>query len=492
MLLVSALLALLTGTGGCPRPPAPPDVILISLDTLRADRLNVYGYQRRLLSPHIDGLARDGILFENHITASPWTIPAHLSLLTSLSPHSHGVTQPIRRLMAWFGHGGERQRLAESRETLAEVLTRGGYVTAAFTGGATLDPGFGFDQGFSRYETSMAKVRMDRFALMTAWIEAHREQPFFLFWHTFETHAPYHDGRFLDEVLAPTKAATLRRELAEIGRLERHLGSEGLGERALREHEAFTREVCSTLFDGGVRSADEWVGRLLQTLRHARLYERTLIVLTSDHGEQLGEAPSEAGGKARDGRFYNAHGHTLYEEQLRVPLIIKLPRRAGPVQRVSAVTRAIDVMPTILDIAGLAPVSPELMQGLTLRPLWEGSSPKPRQAFAESLVGDGESKALRDDRHKYIVSMWPRQVSRRGRSYVASPKRLAAVEFYDLAIDPGERRNLLRNPTPKTTRLAERFDAELRRRAAAAPGRAEFAHLDEETRRRLRALGYLK
>jgi arylsulfatase A-like enzyme len=490
-LLVLAAPVLLAG-GACTRPSPPPNVVLISLDTLRADRLNAYGYRDRVTSPHIGALARDGILFESHITASPWTTPAHLSLLTSLSPHSHGVTESVAWLMRGLARGGEYERLADSQETLAEALARGGYATAAFTGGATLDPSIGFGQGFDLYDTSMAKVGEERFAAMTGWIAAQRDRPFFLFWHTFETHAPYHDGRFLKEVLPAGKAEALARRLAELGRPEGPFLAEDVGEKTLREAGAFTREVCSALYDGGVRSADRWVGRLLETLRSSGLYDRTLVVLTSDHGEQLGEAPDEAGGTARDGHFYDAHGHTLYEELVHVPLVVKLPGRPGPARRVSAVTRAIDVMPTILDVVGLAPAAPGRLQGLSLRPFWEGPPPAPREAFTEALSTDREGKSLRDDHYKYIVSIWPRQVSRHGRSYVPAPKRLAGVELYDLVADPGERRNLLRDPTPEMRRLAARFDAELRRRAAEAPGHAEATHLGEEALQRLRALGYLQ
>jgi arylsulfatase A-like enzyme len=489
---VVASLVLLAAGGACARPSPPPNVVLISLDTLRADRLNAYGYRERVVSPHIDALAHEGILFESHITASPWTTPAHLSLLTSLSPHSHGVTESVAWLLRGLHGGGEYQRLADAQETLAEVLARGGYATAAFTGGATLDPTIGFGQGFELYDTSMAKVTAERLGVMTKWITAHRDGPLFLFWHTFEVHAPYHDGTFLGEVLAPGRAAVLGRELAELGRPEGPFLTDDLGEGALRGADAYTRAVCSALYDGGVRSADRWVGRLLQALRATRLYDRTLVVLTSDHGEQLGEAPDETGGKARDGRFYAAHGHTLYEELIHVPLIMKLPGAPGPARRVSVVTRAIDVMPTILDVVGLAPAAPGREQGLSLRPLWEGRPSSPREAFTEALSTDREDKSLRDARYKYVVTMWPRQVSRHGRSWVAPAERLARTELYDLAADPGERRNLLRDPTPEVRRLAERFDAELRGRAAEAPGHAETTHLGEKTLQRLRALGYLK
>ena len=492
LLVLGATLVLLAGSGACRRPAPRPNVVLISLDTLRADRLNIYGYRDRVVSPNIDGLARNGILFESHVTASPWTTPAHLSLLTSLSPHSHGVTESVAWLMRGLHGGGEYQRMADSEETLTEVLARGGYATAAFTGGATLDPTIGFGQGFDRYDTSMAKLSAERLTIVTDWITAHRDRPFFVFWHTFEPHAPYHDGTFLEEVLPPGKAAALGRQLAELSRPEGPFPAEDVGEEMLRDAGAYTRAVCSALYDGGVLSSDRWVGHLLQALRSEGLYDRTLVVLTSDHGEQLGEEPDDTGGTGRDGRFYSAHGHTLYEELLHVPLIVKLPGAPGPARRVSAVTRAIDVMPTILDVVGLSPAAPGRQQGLSLRPLWEERPSPPRHAFTEALSTDRESKSLRDARYKYVVSMWPRQLGRHGRSWVAPAERLARTELYDLVDDPGERHNLLRDSTPEIRRLARRFDAELRRRAAEAPGHAERIRLGEEALQQLRALGYLE
>jgi len=139
---------------GCSSEPSvgsgitPPNVILISLDTLRADRLNSYGYERHVTSPNIDALVRDGVVHERHISASPWTTPSHLSLLTSLNPASHGVVESFGDVMAGIEGRAQFARLEDSRVTLAEVLSAAGYRTGAFTGGVTVSPAIGFDQGF--------------------------------------------------------------------------------------------------------------------------------------------------------------------------------------------------------------------------------------------------------------------------------------------------------------------------------------------------------
>jgi arylsulfatase A-like enzyme len=483
----------LAGAVGCgshePRPTGPANVVLISIDTLRADRLNSYGYRAREVSPQIDRLAAEGILFETHITASPWTTPAHLSLLTALSPSAHGVIAPISQTWGKLKRGEPAERLADEHETLAEVLSAHGYATAAFTGGRTVDPRLGFDQGFDRYETSQAKLGDTTLVPVTGWIEAHRNTPFFLFWHTFEVHAPYLETGFVREVLSEEEAARLETALAElrVGGPEARLQEKRARQRLINLG-IFTLEVCSTLYDGGVRSADRAVGTLMTALKRAGVYDRTLVVVTSDHGEQLGETAGPDGPVSRDGGFYNSHGHTLYEEIIRVPLVLKLPGGRPMGRRIAGVTRCIDVMPTVLDVLGIP--GPSAMQGASLRPLWndvEGGSEE-RRAFTEAVNEPFESKSLRSARHKYILSFDWERVREHGRAAV--PERADIVELYDLETDPGEQRNLMADPAPEAVTLGRRFDAELRRLAAVRRGQSAGVLLDAETLEKIEGLGY--
>ena len=361
--------------------PPPPNVVLISVDTLRADRLNAYGYGARPTSPHMDALAADGLLFEVHVAASPWTTPSHLSLLTGLTPTRHGVVGSYGALMQGLAGDGRTERLAEATSTLAEILAAHGWATGAFTGGVTLDPRIGFDQGFEDYDTSMVKLDRGKVERVLEWIDD-RRGPFFLFWHTFEAHAPYLDGRFLPEVLPEDRARKVAERLAEIAG-KPGWKPVGKGIRTLQRHRAFRQDVVEALYDGGVAAFDFWLGEIVDGLRQRGLYDRTLIVLTSDHGEQLGEAgrPTTAWGKT----FYNVHGHTVYEEMIRVPLIVKLPGQEHRGQRITGTTASIDVMSTILDVLGLA--VPAEAQGQTLRPLWEGGEWTGREALSEALSG---------------------------------------------------------------------------------------------------------
>jgi arylsulfatase A-like enzyme len=477
----AAILAL--AAVACPeREGTPPNVILISADTLRADHLNVYGYDERPTSPRIDALAAEANLFEVHVAAAPWTTPSHLSLLTGLTPTRHGVTGGDRALRDALHGDGVLHRLPASIETLAEALAAQGWSTGAFTGGTTLDPRIGFGQGFGVYDTSMVKLNREKVDRVLRWIDS-QEEPFFLFWHTFEVHAPYVAPTFLEDVLPGPRARALGSRLQALPEKGGWIQVRA-AKRVMRSHHAYTPEVARALYDGGIRSFDRWLGELLDFLDERGLDERTLLVLTSDHGEQLGEAgrPAPFG----DG-FYNVHGHTLHEELVHVPLIIRLPgQKAG--RRIPDVTSAIDVMPTILDLLGL-PIPP-VVQGRSLRPLWEAPGEwKPRAALSESLSEGEEMKGLRGDRYKLVLSIPASSVQARGRSFVPPD---AAASLFDLMRDPGERHDLLgaESEGPAAQR-AQQMDRELRGRLEAA-GAPETGVVAPETLEGLRALGYVE
>lgn len=488
----AALLALVSGTlgAGCARTP-PPNVVFISLDTLRRDRLNCYGYQARRVSPAIDALAADSVVFENAVAAAPWTTPSHMSLLTSLAPSSHGLMTPFGQLLKDLRQGTV-ERLPDARVTLAEVLARRGFVTAAFTGGLTLDPAIGFAQGFSRYDVSMFKVSDAGMAAMKGWVAAQEDRRFFLFWHTFETHAPYLDTAFVGDVLTGEPLRQAEAALQQVGRRFSRgaIPPEALAQlQRLQEHHG---ELSSALYDGGVRSADRRVGELLAFLREAGLYDRTLIVLTSDHGEELGDR----GGSG----IFGVHGHSLYEEMVGVPLIVKLPEQAGRGLRVAPPAPAVDVMPTILDALGVPRAAAPEMEGRSLRPLWEGRETAGRLAFTEALAFESEEKSVRSDRYKYVVEVPAAEVERNGRRFL--PEKPAA-RLYDLQGDPGEKTNLLsasarpvatapptRDRPPRA--LVEALDLRLRQYVARNFGRTETARLPAETVEKLKALGYVR
>ncbi|MBN2370457.1 MAG: sulfatase [Vicinamibacteria bacterium] len=478
LLVVTLLVA--CHSHGCPRrQAAPPSILLISIDTLRADRLNCYGYQRRRVSPNLDALSRESVLFEQHITASPWTTPSHLSLFTSLRPTAHGVTQPFGEFAKNVNGRGRVPSLAESVPTLPELMHANGWTTAAFTGGVTLDPRIGFGRGFELYDVSMYKLRPKNMDRMIEWITNHRHRSMFLFWHSFEVHAPYLSGAFLEDVMERDSAHRLTRALRRLARDCEHSSIYKL-HRLLKRRDVLTADVTDALYDGGILSMDRWIGQVLAYLRDLGLYDDMMIIVTSDHGEQLGE---------RDGLFFNIHGHSLYEEMIRVPLIVKLPGQAFGGRRVTAVTRSIDVMPTILDLACVS-TSGLSLQGASLRSFWDsGNEPADRWVLSEATTTRYEMKSLRSRRHKYIVKIAPKDVQERGRSHI--PQIPESVSLFDLESDPEEADNLLPALDADASQLAQTFDGELRSRVVERTAHADTHAADDEILDSLRALGYI-
>ena len=482
---LALVLVLLMAAGGERHAAKRPNVVLISADTLRFDRLNAYGYRARPTSRNVDRLAADGILFEAAITAAPWTMPAHMSLFTSLSPSAHGMVTPLSALQAQQQRN-EVQRLPAERLTLAEVLAAHGYRTAAFTGGGTMDPRIGFDQGFSIYRTTMFKMSDRSMGEMLAWLREHRSEPFFLFWHTFETHFPYLDPSFLSEV-AP--AEVVREAGPVLQRIGTQLADEGFSDptvaeavRAFNQLGLLNRDACEALYSGAVRSVDRWLGVLLDALRAEGVYDDTLVVFTSDHGEEFGEH--------HPGIFYNGHGHSMFEELVHIPLVVKLPASARAGTRVSAPVRLIDVYPTVLDVLGV-PRGAATIEGESLRALWEHPEESAaRTALVEATAFGYELKALRTARRKYVVGIADATVAAQGRQYVPEDPKLRWL--FDLAKDPKETANLLAPPTAAAVaEEAALLQRTLRALVPPALGVTERTRLDDGTVERLRALGYV-
>ena len=461
------------------------NVLLISVDTLRADRLNSYGYDQHTVSPNIDRLAQDGILFENQIASSPWTTPSHMSMLTSLSPSAHGIVRPFGTAAKDL-RPGMYNRLPEARVTLAETLQARGYATAAFTGGITIDPTIGFDQGFSVYETSMYKLNEQNVSTLFDWLGAHATVPFFLFWHTFEVHAPYLHAKHLPEPFWEIRSEydeLAKSASGEASLYAAHVSKNKKLRAFLVERGAFKRDVTEALYLGGIDSMDVWLGRLVAELRKRDLYDRTMIILTSDHGDEFADHDPA--------RFYDHHGHSAYEELVRVPLIIKLPDQRYAGTRVSTVTRAIDIMPTVLDLLGVEPAQNE-MQGESLRPLWVDPSTVPeRVALTEASFSKDEVKSIRTSKFKYIIQIPATLAEKHGRSHI--PDELYRRLLFNLDEDPDEKENLLQ-PARRASASdeAKRLDKLLRSMVTMQLGDVDQVQLDPDTIKRLKSLGYIQ
>ena len=354
------------------REARPPNIIMISLDTLRADRLSAYGHHRQT-SPNLDRWAsRDAVLFENAVVQAPWTLPSHASMFTGLEALRHDVNH--------------YQEAPVSLELLAETLRKAGYATAAITGGGYLRPRFGFAQGFDlfRYWPRILAERelADGMEHLFKWLDQHHSRQFFLFFHTYEVHFPHRRRQpYFDQFYGePFPAGTESPIRGKIGmRARTQEPSEPLwqhdyfvvksesGEEIEHLNEA-EKVLARTMYDSAIAYVDTQLGLLFERLEMLGLKGRTLIILTSDHGEALGEK--------------DRAGHNYHEDyNVMVPLVIELPgglatRRpalkghAG--KRVEQQVRSIDIVPTILDVVDLPPPRP--LDGVSLLPLIAGDS----------------------------------------------------------------------------------------------------------------------
>lgn len=389
----------------------PVSVVVITLDTTRTDRLSPYGFTNVSL-PHLERLAREGIVFDRATSVAPLTLPAHTSLFTGLLPPNHGVRD------------NADPPLAEAHTTLAETLRARGFRTGAFVGSVVLDPDRGLRQGFEEYRgveagpgrTSERLQRRGDRAVSDAiqWLDAIAGSPFLLWVHLYDPHRPYDPP------------------------------------------EPFASIYAHNPYVGEIAFADAQIGRLLEVLERRALLDRTIVVVAGDHGESLGE------------RGERDHGVFIYENVLRVPLMIRAPSLAP--FRVGEVVRLTDVMPTVLN---LADVPVPQVDGLSLVDLMRGRRHGlGLEAYSESLyperIGWSPLRALRDGRFKVIDAPRP--------------------ELYDLDHDPFEQENIYDEHRALAEAMAGR---------AAATGRGPRPRQDEQSRvtpdlrARLAALGYV-
>ena len=408
----------------------PVNVVIITIDTTRADHLGCYGHPRSK-TPHIDALAAEGVLFENAYTPVPITLPSHSTIMTGKVPFTHGI-----RDNALFV-------LTEEQTTLAEILQKRGYSCGAAIGSFPLLSRFGISQGFEFYDEQLGKefedlygnrvIRKQRLffderkaALVNEsafpWLEKNSSDPFFLWLHYFDPHHPHE---------APPP---------------------------------YSYQFASDPYLGEIAYSDECVGQVVSKLKELGVYEDTLIIVTSDHGEGNGQHNEPT------------HSFLAYNSTLHIPLVIKMPGGAAG-RRIAPRVGTVDLVPTILNRIGID--ADEDLQGKSLLPFLDPSNEEfsdapPATLYAETLSprlshGLGEIRALYDGDFKYLHG--PRK------------------ELFDIESDPGELKNLIQKKPGIASRMRGKLEKYLKENAIDTDGK--MIAIDEETERRLMALGYL-
>ena len=455
-LLVLAALGLSVGCSG-PRWAGPPTVILIVVDTLRADHLSQYGYERST-SPALAQFSAQSTLFSAAYSTSSWTQPSVASLFTGLLPARHGVVRQSTILPAEL-------------DTLAGLLAEGGWQTVGFSGNLFIGAKTGFDRGFEHFEGHEGKVlaypdageMLDR---LSSWLEARRNRgkPTFLYFQPMNCHGPY-------RVPAERRSDLLARDPTGVFDYNDELMTAILKDGDIDARQRVTPEYLTSLtdqYDTAVRYSMEVVGALLKRLRQEGLYQDSLIIVTSDHGEELFD----------HGGF--GHGYSLFEEVVRVPLWIKVPRqREGA--KVELPVSLVDLLPTILEVVGVERLASDLnLDGRSLAPLLTGATQAPGFR-ARPIVMDTRWKsravasAIRRGSYKLIEV----ESDYQGRSNV----RL----LFDLASDPVERVDLSAREPDKVAALSSALDRVLELRPR-GPEAQSATDLDVDV---LRALGYM-
>jgi arylsulfatase A-like enzyme len=538
---LGALFALSLGLAllaGCPAPPSgPPNLLIISVDTLRADRIGAYGYEHSA-TPTTDQLAAEGVVFADASTPLPRTTQAFASLFTSRSPRVHGVLEV-----------GER--MANAELTLAEILREAGYHTLGVTGNGIVDRDQGFDQGFERF-VGVTELRK-RFADPGGGRHRHgkaeavtlaaidllgevKDGPYFLWVHYKDPHWVYAPPR---DYVSPAN----REGLAFYKHATRWKPVGATIFFNLNGEAARWRPKLSPLYDDEIHYVDAMMGRLLAAVRTRSDARHTLIVFTSDHGESLGEHG-----------YYYEHGDFVYQATIRVPLILTMPGRIPGGRTIATPVTLLDVYPTVLSLLGVALPEPTTVEGLDLSGLLTGSvdapAPEKRLLFAQSgssllpqnpirLLGGRRSgaetfrylrrgpwvlvhtgtgsrlyrappdRALQDDvaaDHPRVVAELERALERvpiladRWWSVREGRWKLIRIpepdgpryELYDLVTDSLEAKDLSRHHPEILARLSSELDRHL---AEMPTVRAPEPRSSEEQRRieaRLRSLGYIE
>lgn len=413
--------------------PAKPNLILISVDTLRADRLGSYGYARQT-SPAMDRIASEGVVFEQALSVSSWTLPTHVTMFTGLYPTTHGVTRSRGR------------KIAETTPTLGQVMARHGYRNFGFTDGGFVSKLYGFGRGFEVYE-QLRGVRDRREFFFPGAVDRAIEklrsvsEPYFLFLHTYDVHCPYS----LDAPYDTMFVSDNRREIDPSRCGESFYN--------LRKMSAEEGRYLSDMYDGSIRFVDDQLGRFFDYLRTRDDYSDTIIIITSDHGEEFLE----------HGQI--GHQKSLHRELLMIPLIIKAPGFESG--RVPAQVSNVDLFPTIVDLLKLN--HPFQMDGVSLAGLMRGESSGLRPFQFSELDRGAKIRSHFDPRGHLLWYSKQKEKRYYDSGDLLQSRDLGSTEDAELAFEE-----------------LQQFLGQLKKSSGGKLGRTDAEHLEQ-----LKTLGYL-
>ncbi|MHA1395732.1 MAG: sulfatase [Promethearchaeota archaeon] len=431
------------------------NIILIVIDALRADHLSCYGYKRQT-SPHIDAFSKNGVIFKNCRAQASWTKPSVTSILTSLFPSMHHVNLFI-------------SKVPDELNTLQEILQKSGYITYAYVANAHLKSEFNFNQGFDFYDDYLIRDKVYYIALrnlpilkkltgrrfdctdkdniklankrILPWLEKYKDENFFIYIHYMDPHSPY-------SPISPYK----------------HLFS-------YSKNDKISKDIA--LYDEEIRFTDDYLGKLFEKLKQLGIYDKTMIIITADHGEAFGEHNDYE------------HGHTIYEEQLKVPLIIRFPRLIPKNKLIENPVKSIDIMPSILDMLNIS--SDVEFEGSSFFPLICNNSREQNydryilveENFNNDYILEG---LIYQNRWKYIFTE---------KTKLRDLKTSGQEELFDLIDDPRELKNLIRNKSEivKTMKSKLKF---YRNHCKKRSISSTNTKLDFKTKQQLKSLGYIK
>lgn len=428
-----------------------PNVLLITIDTLRADHVSRYGYARET-TPNIDALGNRGAVFTNAKGQATATIPSVVSIFTSRYPDDTGS----------LGNG---LPLRDPKiVTLTQILRDHGYRTGAVVSNFLLQKGCGLERGFEDYDDYFPSHELNSeylrekppkvtTTIASDWLRKFQKERFFLWVHYQGPHGPYTPAQPFDKLFLRKNYSNSKRLILSDKSTERE--SIPLYQR-LGNHTEVDYYIDN--YDGETRATDYWIGEMLNEMKRLGLFDNTLILITADHGESLGEH-----------HWYFSHGQTSYEDEARVPLILYYPKLISEKSTIDIPVQGVDLMPTILDIVGLKSKS---LRGVSLLPAIRHETLPQRKYPLLGQSENGFDRALYEGDWKLIVNL----------------KEPRTEELYNLHQDPGESVNLVQNEKERADTMRgilEKYMTKKYRKGI------EFESLDKEHRENLKALGYI-